>query len=79
MSTAAERFARLERVLHPAPDALLLATPQRGLIERLYAGASEPVPAMAPLHPSHQWGPERCWACDCRPYGKWSGLPCDGA
>lgn len=77
MSTPEERFARLDRVLYPASDALLLS--QRGLIDRLYAGADEPAPPMAPLHPSHQWGPERCWACDCRPYGRWSGLPCDGA
>jgi hypothetical protein len=27
----------------------------------------------------HTFGTEdRCWHCDCRPYGKWSSLPCSG-
>jgi hypothetical protein len=80
MSTPDERFARLERVLHPDPDALLLS--QRALIDRLYATTGAPAPELRPAHPSHQWGSDedgRCWACDCRPYGKWAPLPCDGA
>jgi len=62
----------------PALDAAVRAGQQRNLIERLYTAAGEPAPTLQPSHPSHQWGPERCWLCDCRPYGKWAPLPCDG-